>query len=285
MLSMRLRARISQQELEQKIGKIVTDDDYNVLLTGSAQVYKPNGELLLVYLRQGIRPETIEWAYPILTTIRVQTRNRGNASGSKRATVNRANMARPVNSAIIGNIDPVSGGRFPYCRQTAWTGENTEQFSALYPYFQEVAEVFAANVPDRFKVQHERAMQTKPEWVIPGTPYTTITVNNTYATGVHQDAGDLKEGFSCLSTLRRGQFTGGRLVFPEFRVAVDMQDGDVLLMDAHEWHGNTQIEKHSEDAERISCVFYYRTEMIGCGTAAQELERAKREKSKGILAK
>jgi hypothetical protein len=74
------------------------------------------------------------------------------------------------------------------------------------------------------------------------------------------------------------------LVFPEFRVAVDMHDGDVLLMDAHEWHGNTRIVCACGDepngacavcgAERISIVSYYRSNMVNCGTAEEEANRA-----------
>jgi hypothetical protein len=99
-------------------------------------------------------------------------------------------------------------------------------------------------------------------------------VNNTYPTGVHTDSGDLEEGFSNLSCLRRGDYSGGIFVFPEYRVGFDMQDGDVLLMDAHQWHGNTRMELHSEDAERISIVCYYRTDMAKCGTAEEEAQRA-----------
>lgn len=102
-----------------------------------------------------------------------------------------------------------------------------------------------------------------------------MTVNNTYSTGVHKDAGDLPEGFSCLSVLRRGIYDGGVLVFPEFRVGVDLQDGDAIYMDPHEWHGNTQIEKLSPDAERISCVLYYRTRMRECQDPDSELAKAK----------
>ena len=100
-----------------------------------------------------------------------------------------------------------------------------------------------------------------------------MTVNNNYPTGVHTDKGDLDEGYSCLMALRRGEYTGGNLVFPEYRVSVNMKEGDLLLMDAHQWHGNTNIVKGSEDAERISLVLYYRTDMMFCGTMEAEAEK------------
>lgn len=144
---------------------------------------------------------------------------------------------------------------------------------SLYPYIQAVAEHFKEHVPLRYERQAEQAERTHPDWVIPRTPFTTVTVNNTYATGVHQDAGDLQAGFSCLSVLRRGQYTGSHLVFAEWRLAVDMQDRDLLLMDAHDWHGNVDITPESEDAERVSTVFYFRTKMIECGSLREEVRR------------
>jgi hypothetical protein len=64
-----------------------------------------------------------------------------------------------------------------------------------------------------------------------------------------------------------------------------MQDGDVLLMDAHEWHGNTVFDPdpprnehgrllENPGFERISLVSYFRTNMVKCGTAQDEAERA-----------
>ena len=92
---------------------------------------------------------------------------------------------------------------------------------------------------------------------------------------MHTDKGDLDEGFSCLAVWRRGEYTGGHLALPEWRIAVDMQDRDVLLMDAHQWHGNTALNLLSPDAERISLVLYYRTRMRECRTAHEESEEGK----------
>jgi hypothetical protein len=150
-------------------------------------------------------------------------------------------------------------------------------------------------VNDRYEAQMAEIDRTHPDWVVPGTPFTTITVNNTYPTGVHTDKGDLDAGFSTIAVLRRGSYTGGRFVFPEFRVAVDLQDGDLILMDAHQWHGNTALvcacgDKRTSScracgAERISVVSYFRTAMTSCGSEEEENQRAVeyREKTKGVI--
>ncbi|MEU3214203.1 hypothetical protein ABZ631_25240 [Nocardiopsis alba] len=114
--------------------------------------------------------------------------------------------------------------------------------------------------------------------------FTTVTVNNSYPTGTHLDAGDLADGFSTLAVIRRGSYTGGRLVFPAWQIGVDLRNGDLILMDAHQWHSNTGMQcEHGKKndimigccgAERISVVAYCRARMHTYGSAEEERERA-----------
>ena len=52
-----------------------------------------------------------------------------------------------------------------------------------------------------------------------------------------------------------------------------MGDRDLLIFDAHQYHGNTKLEMNSADAERISVVSYYRTKMENCDSAGEEYEK------------
>jgi hypothetical protein len=277
----RVRSRTPKAELDKKVGKIVTEEDYNVRLTGPTKVVGPSGQPLVIYLPRVLQAPLCDANYPALHTIRDITDNRGHASGSRRIKVHRQNRANRVKSTLIGNFDP-AGGRFPYCRTTAWTGKNTEQFQGMYPLFQHIAEQMKRYVPQRYAAQMQMVKRTHPDWRVADTPYTTMTVNNTYPTGVHVDKGDLDEGFSCLAVWRRGDYSGGHLTFPEWRIAIDMQDRDLVLMDAHQWHGNTQMQLHSEDAERISLVLYYRTKLTTCGSATDERAKAKAHKTRKL---
>jgi hypothetical protein len=224
--------------------------------------------------------------YPLLTTIRLLSDNRGLASGSARVKAGTSRTrSKPIMSGVMGSMDPV--GPMQYCRLTAYTAKNVEKWDQLLPLWQAIAAHFQEHVPDRFKVQAAEAAKTPSEWVIAGTPFTTITINNSYSTGVHTDSGDLDAGFSTLACARRGKYTGGVLTFPQFQVGVDMQDGDLMLMDAHEFHGNTLMHCACEDgtkpltdgpckacgAERISVVAYYRTKMGGCGSYEDEMAK------------
>jgi hypothetical protein len=137
------------------------------------------------------------------------------------------------------------------------------------------SEVYRRLCPKQFAVQKSFIDRTPKEWVISGTVFTTITVNRNFRTAVHKDKGDLPDGFGIMTVLRRGYYSGGHLVFPKYRVAVDMGDRDLLLADVHEWHGNTPIQFHTSDAERISVVMYYRAGMIECFDPDGELARVR----------
>ncbi len=63
---------------------------------------------------------------------------------------------------------------------------------------------------------------------------------------------------------------------PKWGVAFDLQNCDLLLVDVHQWHGNTPIQKIDQDAVRVSLVMYYRKNMISCGTSEEEVNIAKR---------
>lgn len=281
----RARNKLSAEALEPKLGKILMPTDVDVLLNGPTRVLKPDGSPLCVYLPGAISSELREACVPTLQMLKGSyTNNRGMASGGERISgPSQRTYARQVDSAIVGSWE--AHGPKQYCRLTAWTGREMDNYRGLFPLFQRIAELLGEYVPDRYANQVKQARETQPEWLVQGTPFTTITINNTYPTAVHTDKGDLDAGFSTLAVFRNGEpFKGGWLCFPEYRVGVDLQDSDVILMDAHEWHGNTQFDPEpkrkpngqlEEDPgyERISVVCYYRTNMVKCGSFMDEVER------------
>lgn len=284
MMELRVRTRLDAETMAGMQGKMLEPSDLVFQLKGPGKVFKPDGTLLCVYLPGAISKELREQSYPTLHELKGSyTSNRGLASGAQRVQgASKTSYARGVDSAIVGSFD--RSARFNYCRLTAWTGQEMDKWKGLWPLLQEIARLFEENVPDRFANQAREAQRTAPEWVIPGTPFTTVTVNNTYATGVHTDKGDLDAGFSTIVAFREGQYEGGTLCFPEYGVGVDLQDCDLILMDAHEWHGNIQFDpmpkyelsgRLAEDPgfERISIVSYFRTQMVQCGSAADEAAR------------
>lgn len=291
MIDLRLRTRVSDEGVREIAGRVLGPRDYDLLLTGSGpvRIRMPDNRPLAIYLPRALSGVLTGDVYEVLHSLKqFTTSNRGNASGSKRLrrggpdTPASRTETVPIASVLLGSMDPM--GQTRYCRLSAWTGRHLPEWETLHPVLREVGHHLATQVPDRYAAQMARVNASQPEWIIPGTPFSTVTVNNTYPTGVHTDKGDLDEGFSTIACLRRGPYTGGQLVFPAYRVAVDLQDGDLILMDAHQWHGNVPIvcacgtERRGPcetcGAERISVVSYFRTKITTCADPATEQAKA-----------
>lgn len=174
-----------------------------------------------------------------------------------------------VNSGIAGWFDRYP--RIPYGRATSYTANSFEKFKMSYPFLQSLSRGFKELLPWRYNNQMEAAKKVDPAFLVPETPFTTITVNKTFRTAAHYDAGDLNSGLSNLLTLSNdGNYTGGYLIAPEYRVAVNPRPGDLLLINNHEvLHGNTEIVC-AEGSERISLVVYFREKMLELGSKTYE---------------
>jgi hypothetical protein len=178
--------------------------------------------------------------------------------------------ANGVMSGIAGWYDRYP--RIPFGRATSYTAREPEKFAMAYPFLQSLAKGFKDMLPWRYNNQMEAAKKLDPRFLVPETPFTTITVNKTFRTAAHYDAGDLTTGLSNLLVLsNNGNYSGGYLIAPEYRVAVNVRPGDLLLINNHEvMHGNTPIVLNDEQAERISLVCYFREKMLELGSKEYE---------------
>ena len=178
--------------------------------------------------------------------------------------------ANGVFSGIAGWFDRYP--RIPYGRATSYTQREPEKFAMSFPFLQTLSKGFKDLLPQRFAAQMNAASKVDSGFLVPGTPFTTITVNKTFRTACHFDAGDLTTGLSNLLVLsNNGNYSGCYLVAPEYRVAVNVRPGDLLLINNHEvMHGNTEIKLLDEEAERVSLVCYFREKMLELGTKDYE---------------
>lgn len=286
-VTVQLRSALRESDVRKVAAQRCQPQDHTILLDGNADVFKPDGEPLLLLRRGGIPADIRDKAYPSLHHLRTyKTTNRGVYGGEgPRITTKFADgvksknsHAAPAASAIIGYFDR-QGGRHPHCRTTAFTASEVALWKELLPMIEGVDAMFKRELPSYHAAQLKAVRTTDPHWVIGGTAFSTLTVNNNAVAGIHQDKGDYKAGFGIISCHRMGNYTGGILCFPQYRVGVDLQDGDVLFFNAHDWHGMTPIEADGE-YERITCVYYFREKMVDCGTPDEELRNAKLTRGK-----
>ena len=91
MTELRLRSRVAPETLEAQKGKILTHDDYDVLLAGPSRILKPDGKPLAVYLPGALPEDVLDGSYATLHALKsMETDNRGLASGTQRVKYNEA---------------------------------------------------------------------------------------------------------------------------------------------------------------------------------------------------
>lgn len=219
-------------------------DNYDTVISGeSVDVYKPNGQPLLMFRHNVLPVDVCDLARPALHKV------------DREKNDHRYYMA----SWPIGYLN---------CRKTKFTRENMDAWLHCLPFIRECNHVFRRALPSRYKVQRELALRTPDGLFTDDTAFTSGFVNTWDAdhvarSPIHKDRGDLKEGFGVISVVGSGNYTGGFLIFPQYGVAVDVRTTDVLLCDVHEWHGNGPIEGQP-GWERLAVILFYQTRMQYC---------------------
>ena len=134
------------------------------------------------------------------------------------------------------------------CRLTHFTRTNFDKYNDGLPFLRKIDYLFQRLIPDSHQKQLNRANE-KPHLKIPGTCFSTVTINRNFRTALHQDAGDFKEGFGNLTVIEQGKYHGGYTVFPQYGVAINLRNNDFCAMDVHQWHSNTPIYETEEDKQ------------------------------------
>lgn len=278
-----LRRAYTDLQAEKKFHKkFLTDKDYSILITEDTDAYNLNGQLLFKF-RKGVIPfDTLKLGADSFKDSVERTEGRGAASGSshkrilKDGTVSKITVGNYVESGNVGYMD--AAAMVPYCRKTAFARQYFDKFKQGIPFVKQIDKLYAELCPAHYARQIEIAKATNRNYIIEGTSFTTVTVNKNFQTAVHKDSGDFMQGFGNLCVYREGYFEGCYFCLPEYAVAIDMQNTDMLFVDVHKWHGNTPFINPSEDYLRISFVMYYRENMIACKSPTEELAKIKKEK-------
>lgn len=191
--------------------------------------------------------------------------NRGFAAGStsrkvKYSTFSQGNKAH---SGIMGYID--SSNPLKPCRLTKFSRDHFDQFQEGLPFIQKIDECFRNTIPLEYQIQRTHAR----EWgyCISDTAFSTVTVNLNFRTALHKDRGDFARGFGNLVVCSEN-IRGGMLLFPRYKVAVELASGDFMAMDVHEWHCNSPITPLCEGGYRLAFVCYLREGMGKCKNVA-----------------
>jgi hypothetical protein len=251
---------------------LLTRNDVDHIVTTTEIGRLSDGKLIYLFVKDVIPYHFCVSAFPVLLNAANATvigGNRAIAAGAymepqilkdgsrgKRNVVPDLPHLRGAKNGVIGFYDK------PQCRLTSFAAHYWEEFQETWPLIRRVNEVFREYLPEQYANQAEAASRIDSRYVIADSVFSTVTVNRNFQTAVHIDEGDLHSGFGALTILTAGTFSGGELVFPQFRIGVDFKMQDVLLADVHQPHGNLPIVGVKDEYERVSLVLYFRESML-----------------------
>ncbi len=264
-------------------GKFLDDTSYDILINHDCDAYDLNGNLLFKFRKNIIPFDILKNGYESFKDSIILTEGRGTASGSSHKRIRKdgsksnITVGNKVYSGNVGYMD--ANAMVHYCRKTAFAREYFDKFNQGIPFVEFIDKKYSELCPIHYQKQIAIANGTNKNYRISNTAFTTVTVNENFQTAVHKDAGDFPEGFGNLIIYREGDFDGSYFCLPEYRVAIDMQNCDILFVDVHKWHGNTPFKNCIDGYKRIAFVMYYREYMYKCKQPAIELENIKQEKT------
>lgn len=259
--------------------KFLKKTDFQTLITTDTDGYDLHGNLLFRYRKNAIPMELLKQGYEAFKGSIELTEGRGKASGSshkrirKDGSTSNITVGNKVFSGNVGFMD--AGAMIHYCRKTAFAKAYFDQYQAGIPFVEFIDKKYKELCPVHYEKQIAIAQGTDINYRIGETAFTTVTVNRNFPTAVHKDSGDYQDGFGNLIVYREGSYDGSFFCLPEFGIAIDMQNEDILFADVHRWHGNTPFENMSEDYMRIAFVMYYREYMYKCSKPSEELHNIK----------
>ena len=287
MKKINLNYKLTNNQTKKLIKKFATKDHYDKVINESCDGFDPQGNQIFSFRKKFIPKKILEDSFESLKGAASKTFNRGSASGGERklsknkegketkymtTVIPGTDESFSVNSGIIGYFDRSS--RYDFCRTTAFNKKYLNKFEAAVPLVEFVDKSFKEIVPKRHAKQLSMVKATDPNYRIGETAFSTITVNKDYRTTYHTDDGDFRPGFGNLIAYCK-DIEPVYLVLPKYGVAINVDTEDLLLVDVHEVHGNTEIIKKTKNAIRLSFVMYYRENMWKCLPPGEELKRVK----------
>ena len=277
---------ISDEQAENLKGKFITTEHIKLpIINSDTDAYTSEGKLLFRF-RKGVLPlEILKLGYESFKESIEWTEGRGITSGysgkrvRKDGSISKITVGAKVQSGAVGYMD--SSAMVKYCRKTGFTRKYFEEFQKGIPFVKAIDKLYSELAPEHYAIQKQYAEGTNRNWVIDDTVFTTITVNKSFRTAVHRDSGDLEAGFGNLIVYNDGSYREGYFVLPQFGVAIDLQNTDVLFVDVHQLHGNTEmlLNEGFDEIFRISFVLYFREYMLKCSSPEDELFRIKMEQN------
>ena len=226
----------------------------------------PDGRIVAILLCGVIPPKLHKRAYKLWRRVNGNVSNRITASGTRSLprSVNKDGIPSPRSGVNIDVLKLLKGrqGIIGYldrpCRKTTLTKRRPEMLNGNKRLIKLLDKLYKRYLPTFYAVQRAEVERAPSRCQLFNTAFTTGYLAKNYRTAYHRDKGNLLGVMTALMPM--GDYTGGELVFPRWRIAIAFKPGDVLFFDPQEVHGNLPFE-----GERLSAAFYCARHIANCG--------------------
>lgn len=245
------------------------DSHYDLVVQEPAELY--DGDQLVVAFSNDIGPH--DDLLRAVRTISYQTRHRTGGQGGGMLSTSR----------IFGFRSRITV-RKDFCSVSSLARESPEQHAVLERWAGRAADFYRGADAARYERQASLvSSRVLPEWVIPGSLFTSGICNYNNPLRYHYDSGNFSGLWSVMAALTR-DVQGGYLVIPEYGVAFSFQQPSLIAFDGQGLlHGVSPIHKQSPRGYRYSVVWYTLRQMCKCLTPEGELQRIREVKTQREL--
>jgi hypothetical protein len=263
-----------EKEAEELEGTYANFSHYSYRIAVDAKIYAPDRSLFARYMPSKLSAEVLELALPVMQAVKTPISNRGTAAykGSMFNRVRKSDgllaATREVAAEVaellgysdqIGYLEGKPGTEARgthYCRPTQITREHPERLTLMRPLALEADGIFQAELPAEYAAQ-VAAIAGAGKYRITEA-YSTINLNRDWQTAYHRDANDLPDGWAAIFV--GGNYAGGDLVVPRYRLRFELRPGTLLYFRPHEIHGNLPFS-----GELLQGVLFGREHIASCG--------------------
>jgi hypothetical protein len=241
------------------------------IVRGNTVVIAPDGQITAVLIKRQIAPALCNRAYELWKMVQDDLSNRATAIGApsllrprmdgslserKGVPKNVLEVLEKQGAAqgVLGFLDATADGP---CHKTPLSKNRPDMLDRNEVLIKRVDELYAQHLPTPHARQMNEVAKV-PRWRLWGTAFTTVYIVKNLRCAYHTDSGNLRGVMSAIISM--GEFTGGELVLPRWRIAIAFKPGDLLLFDPQQLHGNLPFS-----GERLSAIFYCERRISDCG--------------------
>ncbi len=221
--------------------------DFDQLIDADADGYDTDGRLLFKF-RKGIVPVRINDNFPNLANYCLKKRSlRIDAAGPQYYEESRLlgyDLNKRTNNCVA---------------ETQFTKDKHDEFKKSIYILEFINDLYKAEFPSAYYLQ--KSLKIDPHFLIGRTVFSQCIINKSFRTCLHRDKGNVEGTMSNLICLGDESYSGGYLVFPEYKIAIKLRPRDYLgFLGQEMWHGNTEIKG---PGMRLSMICYARNNILG----------------------